>query len=428
MLPVLSIIIFVTILIGIPVAFGIGLAGATWIIFFEQLSPAIAARRIFYALDSFPLLAIPLFIIMGHLGERCGLLPDMVRWLQMFLGRVRGGIAYVNVGASMLFAGISGTAVSDVASLGRVEIQMMTRAGYPRNFSAALTAASSMVGPIIPPSVAMIIYALAAGNVSIGGLFMAGAVPGFMIAAGLIAISWFAARRGEYGLDLTRPTFSEVARQTLRVLPLLGLPVIIVGGIISGIFTVTESAAIGVVYIAIIGLMSGTQRLRFKDFREAIVYSAVISSVVGILLGAGAMLSWILTINRVTHSLAAAIMSFSPDPIVFLALVAVALLVIGMLMDAVPIIIALAPLLTPIARQYGIPDLQFGLIFILSAMIGLITPPVGIVLFMTSGIAGVSMESLSLAVLPFVIWMIAVVGLIVIFPELTLWLPRLAGY
>jgi tripartite ATP-independent transporter DctM subunit len=424
---ILLLAILLTLMIGVPVAFGMGLAGASWILFVEGMEPGVVGRRILFALDSFPLLSIPLFIMMGHLAERAGMLPEMVRWLQMVLGRLKGGMAYLNVLASMLFAGISGTAVSDVASLGRVEIQMMTRAGYPLPFAAALTAASSIAGPIIPPSVAMIIYALAVSQVSIGGLFMAGAAPGLLIGLGLIVMCGYHARRHDYGILVDAPAASELLRQTLRTLPLFLLPVIVVGGIVGGVFTITESAAIGVAYTILIGFLL-TRALVLRDLYDATIYSATISSVVGMLLGAGALLSWILTINRVTNALADGLVTLTADPTLFLALVALALLLIGMLMDAVPVIIALAPLLAPIARLYGIDDLQFALVFILSAMIGLVTPPVGIVLFMTSGIAGVTPERLALAIWPFVAWMILVVALIVVLPALTLWLPRFLGF
>jgi tripartite ATP-independent transporter DctM subunit len=196
MLTVLSGAFVSAILIGVPIAFAMGLAGALWILMFEGLEPSILVRRMHTALSSFPLLAIPLFVMIGLLAERCGMLPALVRWLQLLLGRLRGGMAYINVTGSMVFAGVSGSAVSDVASLGRLEIEMMRQAGYPVPYSAALTAASSIIAPIIPPSVAMVIYGLAAGNISIGGLFMAGALPGVLMGLGLIEISWHKARSG----------------------------------------------------------------------------------------------------------------------------------------------------------------------------------------------------------------------------------------
>lgn len=426
MLPVISLIFVVSILIGMPIAFGMGLAGATWILFFEGMEPSILVRRSYTILSSFPLLSIPLFIMIGLLAERCGMLPDLVRWLQLLLGRLRGGMAYINVVSSMAFAGISGTAVSDVASLGRVEIQMMRQAGYPVPYSAALTAASSIIGPIIPPSVAMIIYALAAGNVSIAGLFMAGALPGVLLGLALIGISWFKVRKGNYGTTVENPGFLAVVRQTVRVLPLLALPVLVVGGIVSGVFTVTESAAVGVIYTLIVGFVV-TRRLTIRDVYDATVYSAVVSSVVGMLMAAGGIISWILTRNQVTQQLADFLITVTADPTLFLLLVAAALLVLGTIMDATAIIIALAPLLAPIARQYGIDDLHFGIVFVLSCMIGMITPPVGIILFMTATVAEISLEAISRSILPFVALMMALLIIIAVVPPLTLWLPGMFG-
>jgi tripartite ATP-independent transporter DctM subunit len=426
MLTVIAIILFGTILIGMPVAFSLGLAGASWLVFFQGMEPTILARRVYFALGSSPLLAIPLFTMLGFLAERTRMLPRLVVWLQMLLGRTRGGMAYVNVASGMLFAGISGTAVSDIASLGRILMQLMTRAGYPLPYSAALTAATSIIGPIIPPSVAMIIYALAVGNVSVGGLFLGGAIPGFLFGIGFMVMAWFTTKRRNYGMLFDRPSPRALLRQTILVLPLLFLPVIIVGGIVFGVFTVTESAAVGVVYTFVVGFLS-RPRLRLADIRDAMLYSAIISSVAGMLLATGAIMSWVLTFNMVTQSLAAFLVAFTSSPIVFMIMVMVALLIFGMLMDAVPIMIALAPLLAPVAQQYHIPDLQFGLLFVITCMIGLVTPPVGIVLFMTSTLSKVPAERLSWAVFPFVVWMVVVAILIIFFPFMTTWLPRQVG-
>jgi len=426
-LGVLSLIFFAALIIGVPVAFGMGLAGGTWILFFEGMEPTILVRRFYHALGSFPLLAIPLFIMLGVLADRARMLPQLVVWLQMLFGRLRGGMSYINVVAAMLFAGISGTAVSDIASLGRILIQLMTRAGYPVAYSAALTAATSIIGPIIPPSVAMIIYALATGSVSVGALFAGAAIPGVLFGLGFMAMAWRTARKQGYGTIFDRPPPKVILRQTLRVVPLLVLPVIIVGGIFSGVFTVTESAAVGVAYTVIIGLLA-RPRLRFKDFYDAILYSAVISSVAGMLLGVGAIVSWILTYNRITQTLADIMVGLTSDPSMFMMIVVLVLLFLGMLMDAVPIMVALAPLLAPIAKQYGVPDIQFGLVFVITCLIGLVTPPVGVILFMTSTIANITLEKISAAVFPFVLWMIAVVILIVFIPPLTLWLPGILGF
>jgi tripartite ATP-independent transporter DctM subunit len=427
MIAFVAIVLFGTILIGMPVAFGMGLASASWLLIFQDIEPTILARRIYSALGSFPLLAIPLFTMLGFLADRAQMLPRLVVWLQMILGRTRGGVAYVNVFSAMLFAGISGTAVSDIASLGRVLTQLMTRAGYPLAFSAALTAATSIIGPIIPPSVAMIIYALSVGNISVGGMFVGGAIPGLLFGLGFLFIAWFTSHRHGYGHISDRVPMSELGAQTLKVLPLLMLPVIIIGGIIFGVFTVTESAAIGVIYTVLVGSLSGPG-LRWRDLSDAVLYSAVISSVAGLLLAAGALMSWMLTFNGVTQQLAEFLTGLTENPVLFMGIVMVALLVLGMLMDAVPIMIAIAPLLAPIADQYGIPDIQFGLLFVITCMGGLVTPPVGIVLFMTASITDVSVERLSWALMPFVGWMICVVVLIVLFPPLTTWLPAVFGF
>jgi tripartite ATP-independent transporter DctM subunit len=427
MVAVLLGVLLLTLLLGVPIAFGMGLAAALWIVFVEGLEPSILVRRMYGIMSTFPLLSIPLFTMIGALAERCGLLPELVKWLQMLLGRLRGGMAYINVANSMVMGGVSGTAVSDVASLGRIEIQVMKRAGYPASYAAALTASTAVIAPIIPPSVAMIIYALAAGGVSIGGLFMAGIVPGLIMGLGLWVMAWFKSRRANFGHRLDRPEARVILHQTFKVLPFLVLPVIIVGGIISGIFTVTESAAVGVTYVLLIGFFV-TRSLSLKDVYETVLYSSVISSVVGLLLGTGAILSWILTRNRVTQELADFLATVTTDPTLFMVIVAVALLCLGMIMDVTAMMIALAPLLVPIARQYGIPDLQFGVVFVLSCMIGMITPPVGILLFMTASLAEISLEDVYLAILPFVLASFVLVALLILFPPLTLWVPSLFGF
>ena len=416
-----------TILLGVPIAFGMGLAGAGWILLVERLDAGVLARRMYYTLDAFPLVSVPLFVMIGYLAEQSGLLPQLVRWVQFLLGKARGGVAYLNVLNSMVFAGISGTAISDIASLGRIEIDLLRRAGYELPYSAALTAASSICGPIIPPSVAMIIYALAAGNISIGGLFMAGAVPGVILGLGMIVMCWFKARRGHYGVLLERPPMRELVMHTVRVLPLLALPVLIVGGVVSGVFTVTESAAIGVLYTLLLGFVV-TRELTWRHVYDAVVFSGVVSSVLGVLMGSGMIVSWIFTRNRVTHQLTELLTGWSHSPIAFMCAIAITLLVLGCVMDATAIIVALTPLVAPIAAQYGIHELQFGLVFVFTCMVGLVTPPVGVVLFMTCALVGVSMETLSRAIVPFVIWMIIVVALLIFVPPITLFVPSLFGF
>jgi tripartite ATP-independent transporter DctM subunit len=273
----------------------------------------------------------------------------------------------------------------------------------------------------------MVIYALAAGRVSIGGLFLAGAIPGFLLGAGLLVISYLHARKGEYTWIRGKMKLGDLVRATIKVIPLLLLPLIIVGGIVSGVFTVTESAAVGVAYVLAVGFLI-TRLLRLRHIYEAVVYSAEMSSVLALLLSAGAIVSWILTRNQATAQLTEFLAAISQDPLFFLFVIAGALVLLGMVMDATAIIIALAPVLAPIAVSYGVSSLQFGLVFVMTVMIGLITPPVGIVLFLTSSISGVPVEGISRAIIPFVLWEICVVILAILIPGVSLWLPGVFGF
>jgi C4-dicarboxylate transporter, DctM subunit len=426
MMTFLTVGFFFLTIIGVPVAFAMGLVGATWILFFEGLEPTILARRTYFALGSFPLLSIPLFIMLGFLAERTGMLPQLVTWLRMMFGRARSGMAQVNVVSSVLFSGVSGTAVSDVASLGRILIQLMTRAGYPAAYAAALTSSTAMLAPIIPPSVAMIIYALAVGNVSVAAMFMAGVVPGLLFSGGFMVMAWYTSRKNNYGKTYERPSLKEFATQTLRVIPFLVLPVIIVGGIRFGVFTITESAAIGVSYTLLYGFLK-KDRLTFRDVYDATVYSSVASAVAGALLLTGAIVGWIMTYNGITQTVADFLLSVTTDGTIFLLLVAAIVTLIGTVMEPVPIMIALAPLLAPIAKVYNVSDIHFALVFVVTSLIGMVTPPVGIVLFMVASIANVSLERLSIVILPFVLWMCVVVLLMIFIPDITLWFPRYLG-
>ena len=427
MLATVSSIFLAGILISVPIAFSMGVAGAIWIVLFDGVNASVLARRAFNALSSFPLISIPLFIMLGHLADRCGMLPDLVRWLQMVFGWVRGGRAYVSVVGSMIFAGVSGTAISDVATIGRLEIKMLRESGYAADYSAALVATCAILAPIIPPSVAFVIYALAVGNVSIGGLFMAGVAPGILLGLGLIVMSWWKARGAEFGRLTPFPTLRELIPETIKLIPLFCLPLVIVGGIVSGLMTVTESAAAGVVLTLVIGFV-WTRHLRLRDIYDSLVYSCIVSSVLGMLIAAGAIVSWIMTRHQVTQNLADFMMGLTTDPILFMFVVAIALLLLGCVMDATALTIALAPLLAPIARRYGIDDLQFGVVFVVCTMIGLITPPVGVILALTASVAGITFEAISRRIWPFVVCSAIVVGLCIVFPQISIWIPRKLGF
>ncbi|MCC7048349.1 MAG: TRAP transporter large permease [Alphaproteobacteria bacterium] len=427
MLTVVTLVFTAGFLVGVPIAFCFGLAGGAYILFWEGLPAGLLVRRMYYALDSFPLLAVPLFIMVGDLSERAGLIPRLVAWLKILVGWMRGGIAYMNVISMTIFSGISGTAIADLASLGRITLGMMEKAGYERGFSCALTAATSMLGPIIPPSVAFIIYALAVGNISIVGMFLAGAVPGLVMALALLAWAWYKTRNDTRIEIYPRPRMRELGASTIQVLPILVLPLIIIVGITGGVVTVTESAAIAVLYVLSIGLLF-TRELRLRDVYRSTLYAATTSAVLGMLMGTGAIISWILTRNQATAQLADFVASISSDPIVYMLIAFAALTIIGTVMEATPMIIALAPLMAPVAAKLGIPDIQFGLVFCMTVLVGMITPPVGLILFLTCTIGNISLERLSWTILPFCILESLVILAVILYPPLTLWLPRTLGF
>jgi tripartite ATP-independent transporter DctM subunit len=427
MLAVIGSIFFLTLLIGAPIAICLGLAGAVYAVFWLGLPPSLLVRRMYYVLDSFPLLAVPLFIMLGHLSERAGLIPRLIEWLQLLIGWMRGGMAYVNVIATMIFSGISGTAVADVASLGRIMITMMRKTGYDHAFSCALTAANSIMGPIIPPSVAFIIYALAVGNVSIAAMFLAGAIPGIVMGLSLLAYSWYRTRGTPVAPDVRMPRPRQVVVSTFGVLPILVLPFIILAGVVGGLVTVTESAAIGVAYVVFYGF-AVSRELKLRDIYDSLVYAATTSSILGMLMGAGAIVAWLMTRNQATAQLTAFVVSISSDPIVYMLIVFVVLTIIGCVMDATAVIIALAPLMAPVAMQLGIPDVQFGLVFCMTVLVGMITPPVGLVLFLTCSIGNITFNRLARAIIPFCLIESVVILAAIMIPGVTLWLPHAFGF
>ena len=289
-------------------------------------------RIIYYHLDSFPLLAIPLFIMLGAFAEKAGMLDGLVRWLLLIVGRMRAGMAYVNVLASMFFAGVNGAANADVASLGPLEMKLMRRCGYDDRFSASLVAASAIAGPIIPPSIGMVVYALAGGNISIGGLFLAGAVPGVLLCGTLLVLSYFLTRKGDLILGRDKMAAPEWMRafwkECTGIIHILILPFFIVGSIVSGMATVTEAAAVGAVYTLLVGMFI-MRTLRWQQIFDSVVWAALMSAVVGMLIGGGALIGWILTRNRATAQLAEYLISISSEPLFYLIAVSVALFIVA---------------------------------------------------------------------------------------------------
>jgi len=425
MLTSLGLTFFLTLAIGVPVAFCLGLAALAAILAWGKVSLVLIPQRMFTGVDSFVLMAVPFFILAGELMGTSGILQRLLRFSDMLVGWVRGGLAHVNIVSSMIFAGISGSAVADASALGSVLIPAM-RDEYDNEFGAAVCAGAAAIGPIIPPSIPMVVYALTT-NVSIAALFLSGVIPGILMALGMMGIAYVMARRRNYSRRTEPIPWPEIGRRTFRVVPALIMPLIIVGGILTGVVTPTEAGALAVLYAILVGFFL-TRELRWSHFPPALLRSGITTAIVFILIATSNVLSWLLTAGQVARVLGDMVRSISTSPLVFLLIVNIVLLILGCLLDNLAIIIMVAPILTPIAASYGIDPLHFGFIFVLNVVIGTLTPPFGIVLFVVCAISRLPLMSLARAVLPFVVWHVLLLFLCTYVPWVAIWVPRFFGY
>jgi len=348
----------------------------------------------------------------------------LLKFSILLIGRIRGGLALANVLASMFFGGMTGSALADSSALGSVEIPMMVKAGYGKRFSAAITCASAIVGPIIPPSVIVIIYALAVGG-SIGALFLAGVIPGILVGLALMVGAYIISRKRKYPKRQEKVSLKELYHGFKKVFLALMLPVIIVGGIISGLFTATEASSIAVVYAFIVTVFI-MKTVKLSLIPKLMVNSIIVTAIVMIILGTSTVFGWIITVHQVNESLAK-FLGFA-GPIAFLLITNIFLLILGSIMDVIPVILIFAPTLAPIAVSLGIHPLHFGMVVCLNCAIGLITPPLGQVLFIGCSIANVSLEALSKEILVFLFIEIAILLLVTYLPITTLFIPKLFGF
>ncbi len=413
--------------IGTPIAFGLGIAGIVGFLITDPELMRVIPQRMYSGVDSFPLMAVPFFVLAGELMGTSGILRRLVRFAEVLVGHIYGGLAQVNILASMIFAGISGSAIADASALGGALIPGMTQRYGSRDFAAAVTASAATIGPIIPPSIPMVVYAFAVGQVSIGGLFLAGVVPGLLMGLGMMVIVYFIARRRRYAVVGTRPNLREVLVALKDAGWALVMPVIILGGILGGFFTSTEGAAVAVAYAAFVGRFV-TRELRWEHIHRAISHCVMVSAVVFFLVACSNIVSWIMTSSMAPAQLAASMRQLTSDPVVFLLMVNVGLLIAGCLLDNIALMIMVAPLLAPIAVQYGISPLHFGFVFVLNSVIGLLTPPVGAVLFTVCGIAKAPLERVARESLPFLAWQIGVLALVTYVPFVATGLPAYFGY
>ena len=413
--------------IGVPVAFALGLATATALLVADSYPLIVLLKETFTGVDSFPLMAVPFFILAAELMSGGSLTDVLLRFAGQFVGHKRGGLGYTNVVSLTFFSGISGSALADAAGPGSMLIKMMDKAGYDRSYAAALTASTAIVGPIIPPSIIMIIYALQDDNVSVGPLFAAGIIPGILIAVAMCAVNWHISKKRNYKGDGEHPGMAEILRTTWRALPALLLPVVILGGMRAGWFTPTEASVVAVFYALLCGKFL-YRTLEWKALPDILARSALLSASVLIIIGLSASFAWLLTIEGVPQSLAEWIITMKLSPWSFLILVNVLLLLFGIFIEPLPGVMVLAPILAPVAVKLGIDPVHFAMVVIYNLTLGMLTPPVGGLLFVTSNVSRVPLGPLVRELKPF-LWAHGVVLVVLTFvPALSTWLPHVMGF
>lgn len=416
------------VLIGVPVAFALGFSGAAYVVLSEKARLTVLPTVLFGGMDSFPLLAIPFFVMAGDLLARSGMLDRMVGLAKAIVGPVRGGLAHVNIAASMLFGGVTGVSLADTAAIGRTLVPSMVKEGYKPGFAAAVTASSSVMGAIIPPSVGMLIIAYVyGGSLSIGKLFLAGATPGILI--GLTMMGMVALMAGPRGFPKAHGSWSillivrEAGRSTLGLV----VPVIVVGGIVGGFFTPTEAGAIAVAYSLLIGTLF-TRSLGLRDIAASLLTSAKTSGLVFLMLAAAKLFAWILVINLVPQQLGAFLSGVIDSPQAFMLAVMLLFLLFGFVIEGVAALIMFIPIIAPLAPHFGAEPHHVALVILMSVQVALFTPPVALGLFIVCPFAGCSIKEAAIEVIPFVAVILLITLLVVFVPDVAMWLPRALGY
>lgn len=408
-------------LLRVPIAFSLALASLLYILY-AGLPEVLLYHNMVNGMDSFPLLSIPFFILAGGLMNSAGITARIFGFARALVGWLPGGLGHVNIGASIIFAGMSGAAVADAGGLGNIEIKAMREAGYDDDFSVGITAASSTIGPIIPPSLPLVIFGVMS-SVSIGQLFVAGIIPGLLMAISLSIMVWWTAKKRNYPVDVAFSFKNVASKLKSAILPLM-TPVIIVGGIVTGAFTPTEAAICAAAYAIVLGVVV-YRTLTPKKLAVISLETIETTASIMMIVGAASVFAWILTANQVAANFAELILSFTDNKHVVLLLIMLLVLVIGLFMETIAAISILVPVLLPVTNGLGIDPVHLGIIVILNLMLGLLTPPVGMVLFVLSRVSGVPFEKSVRATLPFLIPLVLVLLLLTFVPALTLFLPTL---
>ncbi len=423
---IIFIIFMVVILIGVPVGWAIGFVTAISLALCGG-SYTILPSKMITGINSFTYLCIPFFILAANIMSTGGITKRIFLFCDGLIGHVKGGLAHANVLASMFFGGISGAANADAVGLGKIEIELMSEAGYDRPFSSAVTAASAVLSPIVPPSNIFIIYAIAAGNVSVSEMFVGGIIPAAILVAGMIAMNYYFAVKYNHPKRERFCGWRQLWQLLWKTLPALFMPVIILGGITAGIFTATESSVVAGMYAIVVSAFF-LRSLKWKDLYAAFVEAAKMTSVVVFIIAMASSMGWGLTTLRIPHMISQWSLSLANTPTQFLLITFCLLTFTGMFLDVAPSILILVPILLPAATAFGIDALRFGLVVSLTLTVGLITPPVGMLLFTTSTVAGISLSSMYKAIIPYAILELIICLIITLVPALTNFLPVLLGY
>ncbi|WP_108485389.1 TRAP transporter large permease [Oceaniglobus ichthyenteri] len=418
--------LFVLAGIGAPIAYAILISSFAYLTMTGQ-GVGIAGKVLMDGLyNSFILLAVPLFIVAANVMNAGTISDRLLGFCVALVGRFRGGLGHVNVVASLIFSGMSGSAVADAAGIGKIIIQMMTKSGqYPRGYAAAITAASATIGPIIPPSIPMVLYALVS-NTSIGYLFLGGIIPGLMMGAVLMAMNTVLSHRRDFALETPVPLV-ELPRRTVNAFPALLMPAILLYGIYGGVTTPTEAAAVAAFYALLLSALF-YRALSFKALFHILVDSARSSAAVGLVIGGALILNYVVASENIPSQLAAHLLGLDVSPVAFMLGVMVLLLLLGCVLDATTIILVIIPLFLPACRELGIDLVHFGVVAVINCMIGLITPPYGILLFVINAVTRIPLSEIIREIWPFLVVLLVALLVLALVPGIVLWLPRVFGY
>jgi tripartite ATP-independent transporter DctM subunit len=426
MAAILMIVFGIGLMIGMPVAITMGVSGMVAVMVDGRFPGLVIPQYLFNGISSFPLMAVPFFILAAEIMTASGLTKSLLRFANDLVGHIRGGLGHVNVMVSMLFAGISGSALADAAGPSAIVMRMMRKTGYGPAYAGAMSAASATIGPIIPPSILMVVYAISDSRVTVAGLFLAGIVPGILLGLALMGVNhWISIKRG-YVFRSERPSLLGLAKSFWSALPALLLPFIIIGGILGGIFTPTEAAAVAAAYALCVGLFI-TRGLKWRNLLPLFVRSGVVTAAVLLIVSMASIFSWLLTILQIPQTIATSIGNMTDSPSVVVIMLAVFVLLCGLVIDTLPALIILVPVLGPVGDHFGLDPMYFAIMIVLNLTIGMITPPVGPVLFVVSTIGRIRLETLSKAIVPLLFAELFVLALVIAFPAISITVPKLFG-